>query len=101
MDVYKQQWEEEKRIFFDALEKEKFVLFRDCICVDYPGTENTNDPRMICYHFGDRYLMDDHCSAQQSDNLTPKQLSDIFYVLKKNDVNVERYDLFYECYGSF
>ena len=100
-DFYKQQWDEEKKMFFDGLKKRNYLLLENSIHIFYPGTENTNDPRTIAYEFGDNRLKDDHFSMQHSEPLSCKELSDIFFILKKEGIDVEQYDIYYECNGIF
>ena len=95
-DIYRDQWEYEKQVFFNGLESGKCIIDENAVFVYYPGTENTNDPRTISYTFGDNRLEDAHFSAQYY-TLSYKELDEILKVLSKNGVDVEQYDIFYEC----
>ena len=99
MDIYKQQWEDEKKMFFKGLASKNYFILDNSIHVYYPGTENSNDPRTISYVFGENRLTDDHLSSQHSDPLSSKELSDILFVLSREGIDVEQYDIFYECNG--
>lgn len=90
------QWDFEIKMFFDGLRNKNFILFDDCIGVYYKGTENTNDPRIIVYEFGDYRLRDDHYYIQHSPALSTRQLKDIFMVMERHGIDVTKYDLYYE-----
>lgn len=97
-DLYKDQWKNEKTIFFKGLKENKYLLLENSISVSYPGTENTNDPRYITYDFGDCRLHDDHFCSQYC-SLSYKEISEILHKLKALGIDVEQYDIFYECTG--
>lgn len=99
-DIYKDQWEYEKKLFFKALENNSFHVLENSIFAYYPGTENTNDPRTISYTYGENRLEDAHFCVQHC-ALSHKELNTIFNTLSRIGVDVEQYDIFYECTGIF
>ena len=83
------QWESEKRLFFKGLANGSALFDNGFVGVFYPGTENTNDPRMIYYKEGDNRLTDDHFYIQHSPVLSNRELKDIQLYTNKFGVNIE------------
>lgn len=92
----REQWNYEKNMFFKGLKNNDYLIFDDCIAVCYNGTQNSNDPRYIVYYFGDYRLTDDHFSIQHSNPLSRKELMKIFFVMNKEGIDPEQFDIYYE-----
>lgn len=87
-DIYTDQWEEEKEMFFNAINDGSAMVEDDMVWTYYPGTENSNDPRFIYYKAGDDCLTDDHFCKQHSPQLDLSELKDIQYYAKREGVNL-------------
>lgn len=91
-DIYRDQWEDEIRMFFNGLKKGTAYVDDNMVAVEWPK-QPENDPRWIVYEFGNDYLTDGHFSAQRSRALSQKELKDIAYALKVK-YNINKDDTF-------
>jgi len=80
-DIYDDQWENEKKMFFDALKSGKEVFYdtdAHTIYVRIYNDGDDRDPRYISYEIGDDHLEDDHFCMQNSPKLTEDELRRIY-----------------------
>lgn len=97
MDIYKKQWEEETKHFFKGIKNGNYLVLDDCIAVRYGGYEN--DPRYICYEFGETRLRDDHFCVQHSPQLSTRQLRDIVTFCERHGIDVTQWEIYYELWA--
>lgn len=88
-DIYDDQWENEKKMFFDALESGEEVFYdtnTHTLYVRIYNDGDDRDPRYVSYEIGDDHLEDDHFCMQNSPKLTEDELYSIAAHL---DYNIE------------